>query len=126
MSTRQTYTFPPVSPEYIDPEIQSSAAVRAAYADAMPHTEPCHQNCDGPEEAHPITWRIHPRPGPFPECGVITDLVECCTCCAWSCGTEGFVRRLERERFDDHDLVIERLLDDGRWVHFHQTFEGAA
>lgn len=125
MTARQTFTFPSVNPEYIDPLIQSSAMVRAEYAAAMPHTDPCRQNCDGPESAHLVTWRLHPRPGPFPPHGVITELVECCSCCAWSCGTEGFVRRLERERFDDHDIEIERLAD-GRWVRFHQTFEGAA
>ena len=59
------------------------------------------------------------------EYAVITELVCCCTCCAWSCGTEGFVRRLERERFDDHDIEIERLVN-GRWVRFEQKFGSAA
>jgi hypothetical protein len=126
MTARQTFTFPPVNPEYIDPEIQSSASLRAEYAAAMPHTDPCHQNCDGPEGQHPVTWRLHPRPGSFPKPDAITSLVECCTCCAWGCHPEGFVARLERERFDDHDIEIERLLPDGRWVRFEQRFEGAA
>jgi hypothetical protein len=124
MTVRQSFTFPPVNPEYMEPEITSSAATRAAYAAAMPHTDYCRLNCDGPEARHPITWRLHPRPGPFPPHGVVTDLVECCTCCAWGCG-EGYVRRLERERFDDHDIEIDRLVN-GRWVRFHQTFKGAA
>lgn len=121
MTVRTSFTFPPVAE---GGEISTSASLRADYASAMPHTDPCHQNCDGPEEAHPVTWRIHPRPGPFPPPSVITDLIECCTCCAWGC-PEGFVARLERERFDDHDLVIERLVD-GRWFLFEQRFEGVA
>lgn len=125
MTARQTFVFPPLYPEYVRPEIETSAVLRAEYAAAMPHTDPCRQNCEGAEEQHPVTWRLHPRPGPFPPHGVITDLVECCTCCAWGCSPEGFVARLERERFDDHDIEIERLVN-GRWVRFEQRFEGAA
>lgn len=125
MTVRQTFTFPAVNPEYIAPEIQTSAATRAEYAAAMPHPDegPCPE-CQ--REGCVVTWRIHPRPGPFPPAGARTELVQCCTYCAWNCGAESLVSRLEREKFDDHDVQVEHLLPDGRWVRFHQTFEGAA
>ena len=86
---------------------------------AHPEVEYCTQNCDGEPADHPVTWRIHPRPDPSPIVadGVITDLVRCCTCCAWSCGTEGFVDRLQRESYDGRDIQIERLTSTG-WADF--------
>lgn len=122
MTVRQQFTFPPVAPEYVRPEIETSAALRAEYAAAMPHLDPCLE-CQ--QEGHVVTWRIHPRPGSFPPAGIRTELVSCCTCCAWSCGAESFVARLEREKFDDRDVEIEHYVR-GRWVRFQQTFEGAA
>ncbi|MFC3454057.1 hypothetical protein [Amycolatopsis speibonae] len=118
MTVRQTFKMPALvrrdSPSvFVDnPEAQ-------AEHDAITHPEPefCHQNCDGPETDHPVTWRIHPRPDPGPVVadGVITELVSCCTCCAWSCGTEGFVARLQRESYDGRDIRIERLAN-GVWT----------
>lgn len=122
MTARQSFTFPPVAPEYIDPEIESSAATRAEYAAAMPHKPvPCRE-CN--EKGHVVTWRVHPRPGPFPPAGIRTELVSCCTCCAWSCTGEPFVERLQRESFDDHDVQVERLIGK-RWVLFEQKYEVA-
>jgi hypothetical protein len=122
VTARQVFTFPPATPEYVRPEIETSPAMRADYAAAMPHRDPCPE-CQ--QEGHVVSWRIHPRPGPFPPAGIRTDLVECCTCCAWSCGDESFVTRLEREKFDDRDVEIEHLVD-GRWVRFGKRFEDVA
>ncbi len=109
-------------PEYVRPEIEASPSTRAEYAAAMPHRDPCRE-CN--RKGHVVSWRIHPRPGPFPPAGIRTELVSCCTCCAWSCGDESFVARLEREKFDDRDVEIEHLVA-GRWVRFGKRFEDVA
>lgn len=90
---------------------------------AHPEVEYCHQNCDGPETDHPVTWRIYPHPDPRPgmDDGCITELIECCTCCAFSCGTEGFYDRLQRESYKNRDIRIERLVE-GRWTNFEVKF----
>ncbi|MGW4128011.1 hypothetical protein [Amycolatopsis japonica] len=118
MTVRQQIQMPGFDREQWAPEWQ-------AEHDAIAHPEPeyCQQNCDGPETDHLVTWRIHPRPdpGPIVADGVITELVECCTCCAFSCGTEGFVDRLQRESFDGRDIRIERLVN-GAWINFEVKF----
>lgn len=127
MSTRQTFIYPREYPEYVEPDITASPEVRAFYADAMPHpAEMCAYDCAGGRR-HPVTWRIHPRPdpGPIVADGVITVLVECCTCCAWRCGVEGYIDRLQRESFDGRDIKIERLID-GDWHDFERRFQGVA
>jgi hypothetical protein len=123
MTVRQKVTLPAEDPAEHAAFLSNPDHHAEHDAIAHPETEYCHQNCGGNPEDHPVTWRIHPRPdpGPIVADGVITDLVSCCTCCAWSCGTEGFVERLQRESYDGRDIRIERLVD-GRWTNFEARF----
>lgn len=123
MSTRQTYTFPPVSPEYIGPEIETSPEVRAEYAAAMPQEpDPClwcqRITCV-------VTYRIHPHPGPFPLHGVLTDLVEACHCCTW--GSRGLHARVQCESHKGRDIQVEHLdLSTGHWSRFEIQLKAGA
>lgn len=124
MTVRQQFKLPAMVRRDAPSVFVDDPNARAEHhALAHPEVEWCNQNCDGPKKAHPVTWRIHPRPdpGPIVADGVITELVSCCTCCAWSCGTEGFVARLQRESYDKRDIQIERLVN-GHWVSFEVRF----
>jgi len=118
MTVRQQIQMPGFDREKWAPEWR-------AEHDSIAHPEPeyCQHNCDGNPEDHPVTWRIypHPNPGPIEDDGVITELIRCCTCCAWSCGGEGFVDRLQRESFEGRDIRIERLVE-GHWTNFEARF----
>lgn len=115
-----------LDPDAADLELVAVAAgvLRADAAGAgagAGDAEWCRQNCDGDPEGHPVSWRVYPCPAPDAE-GVLTGLIECCTCCAWPCGRrgEGFMDRARREA-GGRDITIERF-DGGRWVGFGWGF----
>lgn len=72
------------------------------------------------EEGHLALVRLYPRPdGHRPE--AIDEMREVCSCCAF--GTvahpeRGLLARMRSEQAegDDHEITVEVLAPDGRWV----------
>ena len=100
------------------PYVQSAVGL-ADYAEALLAAElqPC-LVCN--EIGHFVTVRVTPRPDPArPE--AIDELVEACTCCVFGQfgkPERGLLARLKGEQAegDDHDLTVEVLAPDGRWI----------
>lgn len=114
---RQTLRLATI-PTQTEPYVETAAG-RAEWAEAAAHADL--ESCGWcGEHGHYVVARATPRPDPDrPE--ALDEIVESCSCCMFGpIGKpgRGLLARLRGEQAegDDHELTVEALSPEGRWI----------
>lgn len=104
----------PLQTPYVDTAAGCAEWTEAA---ASAELQPC-EWCG--EVGHVVLTRAAPRPDPT-RTDTLDELVEACSCCMFGPvghPQRGLLARLRSEQAngDDHDLTVEVLAPDGRWI----------